>query len=168
MSDNKQVSVEAVRTVGHVVVRSHTSRGIQIAFVNESISVYDKANFDFSRIKRPPLYYVDPIEAHYWTIDRTRDVFLIWTLGGNEEARNAHHVALWWHGDLVRIGLERDAVGQNRMPVTSTWRLRLMQLPSHLESSRAEIVEALKEALTEYKVTGAGVRVASHEAKFEF
>lgn len=138
-----------------------------MAFVNEIISAHDKANFDFSQIKRPPLC-VDPIEPHYWTIDRKRDIFLIWTLGGNEEEQNVHHFALWWRGDVVHVKLERDAVGQNKTHVTSTWRLKQLRLPSHLESSRAEVVEVLKEALTEYKVAGAGVRVASHEAKFEF
>jgi hypothetical protein len=136
-------------------------------FVNERISEQDKAAFDFSQIKRPPIYR-DSIEPYKWTIDRSRGLFLIGTLGGNEDERNAEHFALWWKGEPVHFKLLHDAVGQFKQHVSSTWHLVKMYLPTNLERDREEILQALREALTEYKVSGCGVHVASHEVHFTF
>lgn len=138
-----------------------------MAFVNERISDEDRLNFDFSHFKRPPLY-IDSIEPYNWTIDRERNIVLVWTRGGTEEERNAQHFALQWKGQIVYAKLEREAVGLNANHVTSTWRMKHLTIPPSIEASRNEIIEALKQALTEYKVGGIGVHVASHEAKFEF
>ncbi|MCG2593349.1 hypothetical protein LZ009_11230 [Ramlibacter sp. XY19] len=137
-----------------------------MAFVNERISGDDRKNFDFDVIKRPPLYR-EPIDPSHWTIDRSRNAFLIWTLGGREDEQNAEHFALWLDGNVVYAKLLRDSVGHFSSHVQTTWRLQKLMIPAHRESTRGEIIEVLRDALAAYKV-GSGVRVASHEAKFDF
>jgi len=138
-----------------------------MAFVNELISDEDKQRFDFSVIRRPPTY-LESVYPHHWTIDRERDLFLIWTRGGGEDDRNAAYFALWWKGNVLPVNLEFTEIGTIHDHIKTTWRLRWIGVPPHLERERTAIISALKEALVVYKVGGAGVPVVSHEATFEF
>lgn len=138
-----------------------------MAFVNELISDEDKQRFDFSAIRRPPLY-LDPVPPREWTVDRDRDVFLMWTRGSDQDDQHAIYFVLGWRGELLPVSLEREAIGAFREHTVTTWRLRWIGIPPRLEPQRNAILLALKDALTEYKYSGLGVAVASHEAKFEF
>ena len=138
-----------------------------MGFVNEFISEEDKKRYDFSRIKRPPLYHKS-IRPDTWTVDRTRDVFLVWTRGGERGFPNEDHFALWWKGEIVNVQFERDDTGEISDHTMTHWRLIKIEIPPRLAARRQEILMTVKEALTEYKLSGAGVPVASHEATFEF
>ena len=138
-----------------------------IGFVSEFISDEDKARFDFTKIKRPPIYR-ETVTPYTWAIDRTRDAFLLLTRGGNEGERSARHFVLWWGGDLVELKLQYKSTGLTTEHVVSTWTLDLIAIPAGLEVHRTEIIGTLREALAAYKVAGAGVPVASHEAHFRF
>ena len=64
-----------------------------MAFVNEYVSAEDKTRIDFASIPRRPhddvkLHSVNP---HRWTIDRERDVILIWTWSGREENSKSNY-----------------------------------------------------------------------------
>lgn len=52
-----------------------------MAFMNEYISEADKARIDFSKIKHP--INRNPIIPNKWTVDRERDIALIYLGGGN-------------------------------------------------------------------------------------
>jgi hypothetical protein len=136
-------------------------------FINEYISDEDKQRYDFSQIKRPPTYR-EPIDPRSWTISTERDVFLIWTAGGNEEERNAVHFSLWWSSFPIPIKLSIESSGHIQSHIAVTWSLLEMRLPKHLESSRQQIENALKSALIAYQVGGIGLPVASCETKFKF
>jgi len=139
-----------------------------MTFSNEIVSEADEAAFDFRQIKRPPLY-LDPIWPYQWTIDRDRRVFLMATAGvGNDEARSVKHFILWIEEEMVRLQLNHVAVGENAEHVTSTWHLLEMSLPRRLRGDRERVLEALREALTAYRVAGVMVTVRSHQAVFQF
>ena len=138
-----------------------------MGFVNEFISEEDQKRYDFSRIKRPPLYHKS-IRPYTWTVDRARDVFMVTTGGGERGFPNEQHFALWWHGDIVNVQLERADTGQISGHTTTSWRLIRIEVPPQLAAQKDEVIATLKEALTEYKVHGAGIPVASHVATFSF
>ena len=41
-------------------------------------------------------------------------------------------------------------------------------MPAHSQRMRAEVIELIKEAVSEYKVGGIAIEVADHTAIFEF
>jgi len=138
-----------------------------MTFINERITSDVRTEFDLSRIKKPPLY-LDPAEPYKWTIDRSRNIFLVWTHGGSEDEPSAQHFALWWDGEIVHVKLEQWTEGEFSRHVVSTWQLKSLVLPAALESKREQVLLTLKEALRAYRVAGIGVPIASHEANFSF
>jgi hypothetical protein len=139
---------------------------MSITFGNERIPGDDKARSDFKRIKRPPIFR-QPIDTRNWTIDRSRNIFLVWTGGGTEDERHAVHFAFAWNGSIVRLKLEQDSVGQFSQHVTTTWRLKESLIPDELVPEKVAILAAIREAHVVYRA-GDGVVVASHEARFDF
>ncbi len=142
-------------------------RDITMGFVNEIISDQDKSLYDFGAIKRPRLY-AEPIRPHSWTIDRARNIFLVSTRGGDQDHPYEQYFALWWQGDVIPVQLEHRDTGHIKTHVTTSWSLQSLDIPAHIGRTREEILATLKEALSEYKVAGAGVPVVSHDAKFDF
>ena len=136
-------------------------------FINEYISENDRELYDLSLIKKPPLYR-DPTRLSKWTIDRPRDIFLVWTKGGDEDHPHECYFALWWKGAVLNLRLQHVDEGDIKTHVTSTWSLEQVDIPGEFDSQRHEIIRTLKEALCEYRVSGVGVPVASHSAKFTF
>ena len=122
--------------------------------------------FGLHQIKKPRLV-LEPIDPSFWTVDRERNVILIWTLGGSEEDPKEQHFALWWNGNVIYATLHEHAVGKFSEHVTTTWRWDKITMPEHLERRRTQILDLLTEALSAYQV-GPGVAVASHKATFEF
>jgi hypothetical protein len=69
---------------------------------------------------------------------------------------------------IVSVYTLKTREGRASEKVTTTWRLRGLDLPAELANKRDEVIAVLKEALIEYKVSGIGVPVADHTAIFEF
>ena len=138
-----------------------------MSFVNEIISDEDRRKFSVAAIKRPPLYS-EPIDTRYWTMDRQRHAFLIWTRGGNMEDQTLEQFALVVDGTVVYVRLDHEADGAFSSHVNSRWHLRGIDIPPELEPRRQDVLALLRDALTEYKVGGLPVRVNSHAASFDF
>jgi hypothetical protein len=136
-------------------------------FVNELISDDDKVKFQLDQVKRPPLF-LESIDTHQWTINSARDVFLVWTRGGNEDERSIEQFALSIRGSVCHVKLDHLWVGDPKSHRESTWRLKSLDLPKSLEASRAEVIQILKDALAEYRIGGISVPTVSHNAKFKF
>lgn len=137
-----------------------------MAFVSEYASEIDAKKYDLDGVS---LYFgKDPSVRYSWTIDRGRDVFLMWISSGREEFANKHRFVFWWRGEMLTIYLEGKGEGRPSERSSKTWSLPGLDLPCHLESERHEIIAALKEALKEYKVSGVGVPVANHTTFFNF
>lgn len=136
-----------------------------MAFINEYVSTEDVKKYDLDGINRR--FGKDPQIRYGWTIDRERGVFLRWIKSGREEFASRVTMVLWWHGEIIPVYLEVSGTGDYSKPTTTVWSLSGIELSGVLEPSRDEILQALRDALTEYKV-GVGVDVADHTAVFEF
>src|SRR3982750_4496983 len=101
-----------------------------------------------------PAASVSTASTSAWTIDRERNVFLVWTRGGTEDDQSSVQFALWWNGEVVEIDTEREAIGKFKEHVDITWKLRYLRIPASLQAPREEVILVLKEALTEFRVDG--------------
>ncbi len=137
-----------------------------MAFVNEYVSEEEAKKYDLDGINRQ--FGRDPDIRYSWTIDRERNVFLMWIKAGREEFASEETFVLWWDGLVVPVYTIKGGGGRLSEKSTTIWRLRGIDLPSELTDKRDELIAVLKEALTEYKVFGIGVPVADHTAIFEF
>lgn len=137
-----------------------------MTFVNEYVSTEDAKKYDLDSINRR--FGKDPAIRYQWTINRISDVFLMWISAGREEFAGRQVFALGWKGLVFPVHMESEGHGRLAEKTTTIWRLAGVDLPPQLTSQREEIIQALKAALTEYKVSGIGVPVADHTAVFEF
>jgi hypothetical protein len=137
-----------------------------MAFVNEYVSAEEAKKYDLDGINKR--FGKDPEIRYQWTIDRTKDVFLMWMKRGREEFAGRQMFALWWKGEVLPVYTESEGSGRLDEKTTTIWHSAGIELPTELAWQREEIIQVLKEALTEYKVSGIGVPVADHTAVFEF
>ena len=138
-----------------------------MSFVNEIITDEDRRKFNVAAVKRPPLY-ADSVDTRYWTMDHSRNAFLIWTRGGNLEEQALEQFALVVDGVIAHVRLDHESDGTFATHVNSRWHLRGIDIPPELEARRGEVLALLRDALIEYKVGGLPVRVNSHAASFDF
>ena len=137
-----------------------------MAFVNEYVSPEDVKKYDLDGINQR--FGKDPALRYQWTVDRERNVFLIWMDAGREEFSARQTLLLWWQGISVFVRLLSATTGTLGSQVTSRWQLQQINLPPELVTKRTEILDVLKEALVAYKVSGIGLPVPRHTATFEF
>lgn len=137
-----------------------------MAFVNEYVTEEDAKKYDLDGINRQ--FMKDPEIRYDWTIDRERNVFLLWIEAEREEFAGEETFILWWNGLIVPVYTFKTREGRASEKVITTWRLRGIDLPPELSEKYDEVIAVLKEALIEYKVFGIGVPVADHTAVFEF
>lgn len=138
-----------------------------MAFVNEYISAEDIVQYDIEGVLRRFSKHL--IGRWSWTIDREREVVLMWIRRGREEESDHVEFALWWHMQLIEVELITvEEGGSYSAKSYIRWGLETIKLPSSLESQRSEILEVLKEALIEYKAFGMGVPVTDHTVSFDF
>lgn len=138
-----------------------------MAFVNEYISVDDIVKYDIENILRR--FSKRLIGRWSWTIDRERDVVLMWIRRGLEEESDHVEFVLWWRKQLIEVELITvEEGGSYSAKSYIRWGLGAIKLPSGLESQRSDILEVLKEALIEYMAFGIGVPVTDHTVSFDF
>ena len=137
-----------------------------MAFVNEYASPEDAKKYDLDGISLQ--FGKDPALRYQWTIDRERNIFLIWMEAGREEFAARQTFLLWWQGNFVVVRLLSATTGGLDGQATSRWQLQQINLPPEVVTKRAEILDVLKEALVIYQVSGIGLPVTNHTAIFEF
>lgn len=98
-----------------------------------------------------------PLRPYKWTVDRGREMFLLQTYRGGEDA---HHL-IWFVFGVKRMRLPLQLScktylkdGKEFYP----WGLaQPIDFPSDLQSRREEVIEAIKEALTSFTNWGSPV-----------
>jgi hypothetical protein len=115
-----------------------------MTFVSEKIPDADKQRIDFSNIK-DPVSLKPIIIPSEWTIDRGRDIALIY-LGGGVGSFPFFFV-LYWQGKTINVHLRSTTTGDFPNSDTEvTWRLefigRLANVPEE------EVISTLKKALS--------------------
>jgi hypothetical protein len=124
-----------------------------MAFINELISDVDKARIDWSKFKA--YSYSDSHRPWKWTIDRERDVFLVGlALDGYDDTGTRPDIyILYWKGDIIRVEARSNSKGGFETGVDMHWKISKIDIPSHLEHLRQEIVMVLREAIDAHGLT---------------
>ncbi|TBW48114.1 hypothetical protein EZI54_21645 [Marinobacter halodurans] len=146
-----------------------------MAFVNEFVPEDDVKNYNLDKIwdsYHPNFKGSKPIGfRHSWTVDRERNVFLIWQSSGREEFSNRHTFVLWWKGELLTVILDvcdesfyklSDNIGK------TVWSLFEIEKPDGLGLRDKEIIPVLKEALSVYGYRGAQRQLSDFKVEFKF
>lgn len=144
-----------------------------MAFVNEYVSEDDVKKYRLEELLKQfgRLDWIeDPLPGFrlHWTIDRERDVFIMKMRSGREEFSNCLTFAMWWKGSILNVELKIGGDGSLVGKVTTIWSLTKIYYPDGFSGSQAQVAQDLKDALSEYKVSGVTWPVADHEAVFEF
>ena len=138
-----------------------------MAFVNEHISEKDKSKIDFASIGRTPHGdpKTDPVSPSIWTIDRDKDVFLMWTWSGRDDISNHQYFLYFWKGTPMHASMKY----QFPAPNTVLWHLGWLNCPEHLRSEYDDMIRVLKEAFIVYEVFGDADGIIGHaEVQFDF
>lgn len=124
-----------------------------MAFVNEYITEEDAKKYTLEAIDQK--FIVGGTRSRQWTADVGRRIFLRLVSRGREELSHTSTWILFWHGDLVVVGLDLIGTSGGRaQPSSAHYRMRSLEIPAHLADRRDEILADLKEALTAYKDGG--------------
>ena len=134
-----------------------------MAFVNEKIPDVDKQRIDFSKIKHP--VHRDSISPIDWTIDRERDIALIFIGGGVGDF--PHFFVLYWQGEIINAFLRSTIKGNFPNGDTElTWRLEFLGRLANV--AEPEVIDTLKEALFVFGYRNAKYRDKIKAVHFEF
>jgi hypothetical protein len=138
-----------------------------MAFVNERVTDEDAKKYDFEGLSKTLRREVWQFKEG-WTIDRDKNIFLIWMGRGQEEFCLQQKFMLWWDGQVITISVTGADKGNPYGKATTTWDSLLFVLPDSFKPAREEVISTLKEALTEFKFAGFGGQVVDHTAIFNF
>jgi hypothetical protein len=120
-----------------------------MAFVNEHIPAEFFENFDFTKIKFPPGRKADDIERFKWTIDKSKNAFLLCLdAGGRGSEDEPRHEWLVLFTDDDAIYLDADmhfSAGDSKLKLKLTQaRIKATTNDSLVEK---ELIELMREAL---------------------
>lgn len=134
-----------------------------MTFVNEYIPEADKQRIDFSKIKHP--LHGDPISPSEWTINRERDIALIFLGGGVGDF--PHFFVLYWQGKGINAFLRSKIIGDFPNDDTElTWRLEFLGRLANV--AEPEVIDTLKEALFAFGYRDAKYRNKIKVVNFDF
>lgn len=119
-----------------------------MAFVNEFMSKEERGEFAAKAIKNPGNTLVT-LEATRWTIDREKNVFLIWGYQEREESYDFYFL-LCLNNTPMSVKLSKTWIDRE----TCEWQLLYIKIPEDLKEKTSEIIQSLKEALTVYGFNG--------------
>jgi hypothetical protein len=121
-----------------------------VAFVNEKISVEEKSKDSFTGFSGPfGLVKPEDLEVSYWTIDRERSAFLLYTGGGGGShvgSPRREWYGLHWNGEIARFAAD-EVVSVDERGQLLTWEYPELRLPESTTISRQDWVALLKDAL---------------------
>lgn len=138
-----------------------------MAFVNEYVSAEDVKNYRLDDLwvlltRDTPLQYI-------WTIDRDVNAFLISYAHGRDALSNNIDFALVWDGEIHRAALEKNNDRLDGVEnITTTWNLIGIEVAPNSKNTRENVIQLLKEALKEYRLSGVVIPVKTHTAVFRF
>jgi hypothetical protein len=135
-----------------------------MAFVNEYIPDADKQRIDFSKIEHP-MHRKPIIIPSEWTIDRERDISLLYLGGGIGDI--PHFFVFYWQGKTINVFLRSTYIGDYPNSDTEvTWRLEFLGRLANVPEN--EVIKTLKEALFTRGYTSIKYREKIKEVHFDF
>lgn len=133
-----------------------------MAFINEEISAEDKRKINLEKIKNIA-GISKASELWLWTIDRERDVFLLYLLGGDTKRPACY--ALILKDEIVTFNANLKGDGNRKTGVKVFWKVFNLRISQTLEVQREEIKQLICEALDTY---GFGKRDSVIDVNVEF
>ncbi|HAG10268.1 MAG TPA: hypothetical protein DCK76_02510 [Desulfotomaculum sp.] len=119
-----------------------------MAFVNEFLTREERAEFAAKAIKNPG-NMLTALEATRWTIDREKNIFLIWGFQERKETYD-YYFLLGWNNIPISVRLSKTWIDRE----TCEWKLFYIKLPDDLKEKTGEIIQSLKDALSVYGFNG--------------
>jgi len=124
-----------------------------MAFVNEYISQEDREKYGLDEIDKK--FIVGGAKARDWTVDKDRNMYLRNVANGREEFFYITTWTFYWHGELIVF--EKKGISTTG-PIDGDryhhGKILRIDIPQDMQSSKEQIIEDLKEALTAYKDGG--------------
>jgi hypothetical protein len=144
------------------VLKHSLNKEYTLAFINEFISESDVKKYNLEQIDQR--YLVGGTRSRNWTIDNLRWIYLRKVAIGREEYFGESTWTLLFETRLIELGLkvvstERDPDGSR----SSILRVEYLSLPDDLLHRRAEVLQALHEALTVYRDGGVFATPTEHK-----
>lgn len=125
-----------------------------MAFVNESISEEDQQRIHFSALKDLHGKSLVNIQLPRWTVDHTRDIFLLPLGGGLARQYSRDGIEHWpfhflfsWQGVWMRVDAFKDEMPSNdcMLPIV-IWEVIRIHRPETLPGSIEDVIQLLTEA----------------------
>lgn len=125
-----------------------------MAFVNESISEEDQQRIHYSALKDPHGNSLVNIQLPRWTVDHTRDIFLL-PLGGGLARQYSRdgiehkpfHFLFSWQGVWMRVDAFKDELPSNdSIPPIVIWEVIRIHRPETLPRLLEDVMQLLAEA----------------------
>ena len=136
-----------------------------MAFVNEYISEEDIKKYDIEALNKK--FCIADYNSK-WTVDSERDIYLRYIGHGHEEFIQEHDFYMFWEGGVIDICLHVEQGGKIDGPQWRHYELIKIKIPDEISEYKANILDDLKEALTEFKSAGLFSRCSTFKATFEF
>jgi hypothetical protein len=138
-------------------------------FVNEFISPQDFKKYDIEGVFKKVVGSVTYVPPFGWTIDRARNIFLLYLDTGTIEGSNPLTFALWWDGAVIVIDLEMpERSRSDRYIGVALWGLCRLHCPKDFPVAREEVIRVLKEAMIGRDSRGAFGHIDSYSVEFNF
>lgn len=136
-----------------------------MAFVNEFASEEDVEKYGLKQLCDKYLIYRS---KYNWTIDKERDMYLMWIRSGREDYANEYDFLFYWNQTPIDVRLSVNGESIRDGKGWTHWSLLRLFIPENLEALRTAIIEDLKQALTAFRDWGAKSITAEHTATFDF
>lgn len=137
-----------------------------MAFVNEFASQEDVEKYGLKQLcDKYRIYCGDRFD---WTIDKDRDMYLMWVGSGREDTVCQHDFVFYWNQTLIEARFFVKGESPRNRSGWKHWSLLRLFVPENLESQRFAIIEDLKQALAAYRDNGVRSVTTEHTATFDF
>ncbi len=147
---------------------------LNMAFTNEFISPEDFAKYDIGgiikKIKGINSPAITQEDVLGWTIDRSRNIFLLYvTAYGQFEDRHVETYALWWDGAVIEVDLQTmDGSRSDRNSTHVILELHSSTFPTGFSIEHKRVFDVLKEARICHGSTGVFGQLKNYTIEFKF
>jgi hypothetical protein len=140
-----------------------------MAFINEFISPEDFQKYDVEGVCKKTVGRMWIAPPFGWTIDRTRNIFLLHVDSGSYDEFTHFTFLLWFDGSPIITVLEKmEGSYADQSGGKAIWRQLKMQCPEEAPAHHAEIIRVLKEAMITYGFNGAFGQIKNYHVEFNF
>jgi hypothetical protein len=139
-----------------------------MAFIYEKIREEDKEWVDFGRFKGIRNESYNPSSNAYWTVDRTNQMALVFVSSQGRPVEDEYVIeagGFYYQGKFVNFTIRYNELKGIEKHYVAKWHNAHLDFTDETEEEKSQIVQKIKEALTEYSKSSA---YDEHRAIFDF